>query len=176
MSLINDALKRAQEAQQKNTPPVAMSTPVRPTPVRPMKIRRNRRNWGWILPVLITLLILTAFFFIGLAMAKRTVKTIVATPEISPTQQVETVVAAPVPSAPAPPPEVIGPAAAINTEAPEPPRIQGIAYDPVHPWAIVSGKTVYVGDSVNGMRVAEIARNSITLVGNGQTNKLYVGQ
>jgi hypothetical protein len=177
MSLINDALKRAKEAQKKDAPFVAAPTTVRPTPMRPMKVRRQRRDWGWILPVAIALLILTAFFFIGLAMAKRTVKTIVATPEISTTQQVETVAAAPVPNAP--PPEVIVPAAAINTantEPPAPPRIQGIAYDPVHPWAIVSGKTVYVGDLVNGMRVMAISRHSITLAGNGQTNRFIVGQ
>jgi hypothetical protein len=181
MSLINDALKRAKEAQQKNTPPVAAPTPVQPTAMPSMKVRRNRRDWSWILPVLTTFLILAAFFVFGLAMARRAVKTIVTVPEVSTTQQVETVVAAPPPSAPAPPPpEAVAPATTINnmatTEVPEPPRIQGIAYDPVHPWAIVSGKTVFVGDFVNGMRVVAISRHSISLAGNGQTNRFIVGQ
>jgi hypothetical protein len=180
MSLINDALKRAKEAQQKSIPPVASPTPVPPTAMPPMKVWRKRRDWSWILPVLTTLLILAAFFVFGLAMARRAVKTIVTVPEVSTTQPVETVVAAPLPSAPAPPPpEAVVPATINNTattEAPEPPRIQGIAYDPVHPWAIVSGKTVFVGDSVNGMRVIAISRHSITLAGNGQTNRFIVGQ
>jgi hypothetical protein len=167
MSLINDALKRAKDAQRKNTPPSGVS------PMRPIETKREERDLSWILPVVIILLILVAVFFIALAMAKHTVKTIVAAPEISATQQVEAVVA-PAPNPPAPP-EVIGPAA-INTDAPKQTRIQGIVNDPVHPWAIVSGKTVYVGDNLDGMRVMAISRDSITLVGNGQTNTLVVGQ
>ena len=64
----------------------------------------------------------------------------------------------------------------INTDVSKPTMVQGIVYDPAHPWAIVNGKTVYVGDSVEGMRVTAISRNSITLVGNGRTNRLIVGQ
>jgi hypothetical protein len=167
MSLINDALKRAKDAQRKNTPPSGVS------PMRPIEVKREERDLSWILPVVIILLILTAIFFIGLAMARHTFKKIVAAPEISTTQQVEAV-AAPVPNPPAPP-AVIGPAA-ISTDVPAQTRVQGIFNDPVHPWAIVSGKTVYVGDFVNGLRVTAISRNSITLTGNGQTNTLIVGQ
>jgi hypothetical protein len=168
MSLINDALKRAKDAQRKNTPPSGVS------PMRPIEVKREERDLSWILPVVIILLILTAVFFIALAMAKHTFKKIVATPEISTTQQVETV-AAPAPNPPAPP-EVIGPAAIIKTDAPAQMQVQGIVNDPAHPWAIISGRTVYIGDDVNGMRVTAISRNSITLTGNGQTNRLIVGQ
>jgi hypothetical protein len=163
MSKINDALKRAKNAQQKNTPYSGV------TPMRPIEEKKEERDYSWILPVVVILLIVVAVFFIALSLAKHTANSIVAAPEIPSTQQVETVVA------PSPPPAVIGPAA-INTSTPVPTRIQGIAYDPVHPWAIISGKTVYVGDSVDGMRVLAIAKNSVTLAGDGQTNKLYVGQ
>jgi hypothetical protein len=170
MSLINDALKRAKESQRKNTPPSGVS-PMRP--MRPIEVKREKRDLSWILSVVIILLILTAVFFIALTLAKHTVKNIVAEPEISTTQQVEAV-AAPAPNPPAPP-AVIGPAA-ISTDVPVQTRVQGIFNDPAHPWAIVSGKTVYVGDFVDGMLVTAISRNSITLTGKGQTNTLIVGQ
>jgi hypothetical protein len=167
MSLINDALKRAKEAQRKNIPSGV-------SPMRPIEVKREKRDLSWILPVVIILLILTAIFFIGLAMAKHTFKNIVAAPEISTTQQVEAVIA-PAPNPPTPPP-VIGPAAIISTDVPTQTRVQGIFNDPVHPWAIVSGRTVYIGDDVNGMRVTAISRNSVTFTGKGQTNTLIVGQ
>jgi hypothetical protein len=159
MSQINDALKRAKNAQRQNPPSG-------PTPMRPVEPKDEERDYSWILPVVVILLIVVAVFFIALSLAKHTANSIIATPEIS-TQQVETVTA--------PPPPVIGPAA-ISNSTPAPAQIQGIAYDPVHPWAIISGKTVYVGDTVNGMKVLQIARNFVVLAGNGQTNKLYVGQ
>ena len=55
--------------------------------------------------------------------------------------------------------------------------LQGVVNDPAHPWAIVNGKTVYLGDKVNGMRVTLISRSSITLTGGqGQTTTIFVGQ
>jgi hypothetical protein len=163
MSKINDALKRAKNAQRQNLP-----SGVRP--MRPIEEKKEARDLSWILPVVVILLIVVAVFFIALSLAKRTANSIVTAPEAPSTQEVETVVAPP-----SLPPPVIGPAA-INTAPPAPAKIQGIAYDPVHPWAIISGKTVYVGDAVDGMTVLAIAKNSVTLAGNGQTNKLYVGQ
>jgi hypothetical protein len=165
MSKINDALQRAKNAQQKNSPPSGV------TPMRPIEEKRKKLDLSWVLPVVAILLVVVAVFFIAMSLAKRTANSIVAAPEVLSTQQVETVVE-PVPTLP---PPVIGPGA-INVSAPAPAKIQGIAYDPVHPWAIVSGKTVYVGDSVDGMIVLVIAKNSVTLAGGGQTNKLYVGQ
>jgi hypothetical protein len=182
MSLINDALKRAKEAQR---PPPQSGVP----PMRPVEIKRKEQDFSVALPVLIIFLIVTAFFFIGLAMAKKhTVihreEKIVAAPAIASTHEVVAAVApvanpplsgSPAMNPPASPAEGISPAA-IKVEAPKPIRIQGIAYDPVFSWAIVNGKTVYAGDFVDGMRVTAISRNSITLVGNGQTNTLGVGQ
>jgi hypothetical protein len=162
MSLINDALKRAKEAQHGKP---WSGTP----PVRPIEVREEERDYSWILPVIIVLLIVVAVFFLALSVAKRSVKTIITTPELSATQQVATV------APPLPPPGVIG-VAAINNDAPKPTRVQGIFYDSANPWAIISGKTVYVGDSVDGMRVTAITHNGITLTGNGQTNILRLGQ
>ena len=52
-----------------------------------------------------------------------------------------------------------------NSVATVPPRphLQGIVYDPVRPWAIVDGKTVYPGDSVGHFRVKEISKGILTL-------------
>jgi hypothetical protein len=187
MSLINDALKRAQEAQRKDSPAYIVS-PMKPNAPAPAPARmpmpgRKQRNSSWFMPVVIILLLVVAVFFMAMAMAKRTVKTIVAAPAIPATQPVETAAASapnpPAPvvtAAPEPPPEVIGPAA-IKTDVPKPVIIlQGVVNDPKHPWAIVNGKTVYLGDNVEGMRVTVISRSSITLSGNGQTNIVYVGQ
>jgi hypothetical protein len=64
MSLINDALKRAQVAQQKNSPPVA--PPLPPIEAKP------RGGTGWLLPLLAILFLAAACFFIGMAFAGRT--------------------------------------------------------------------------------------------------------
>ena len=163
MSLINDALKRAKEAQRKNIPSGA-------TPMLPIASRKKERDFNVFLPVLIILLLVAAVFFIGVALAIRKEKVIVVAPAISVTQMVETV------TGPAlnPPSAAIGPAA-INTNMPRQTRIQGIVYDPVHPWAIVNGKTVYVGDFVDDRRVTVISRSTITLAGDGQTNTFVLG-
>jgi hypothetical protein len=165
MSLINDALKRAKEAQRKNLPPA-------PAPAPPPLYRSRERNRppGRLIPAIIIFLIIVAFFFVALAFEHHAVKNIVNTPEPLSTQDVETAVA------PAPPPAVIGAAAISNLNSTPLARVQGIFYDPVHPSAIISGRTVFPGDAVDGMRVAAISRNAITLVGNGRTNTLVVGQ
>jgi hypothetical protein len=64
MSLINDALKRAQAAQQEGSPPVA--PPLPPVEAGP------RGGTGWFLPLLVILLLAAAGFFIGMAFTKRT--------------------------------------------------------------------------------------------------------
>jgi hypothetical protein len=157
MSLINDALKRARESQQKNPPHGAAPL----SPVEP-----KERNFNWILPVLVILLIVAACFFIGLSLARRTVANIADTPDVLATQQVEsasvTLLKAPTNTgAPAPP----------AADAP-PMKVQGIMYDPVRPWAIVDGNTVYVGDRMGDFRVKEISKNTITLAGPGGTNEI----
>jgi hypothetical protein len=203
MSLINDALKRAQESQRPSQSAATMA------PLRPVeRLVKPRRNWGWMLPLAVICLIAAAFLFIGLALANHSVKPLAVAPEIpQPTPETPSVatvrsvlaansaapkaapVPAPAPVAAAAEPNVaqlpvIGPAAIASgnpdvtpVKPPKPPLvIQGIVNDPVRPWAIISGRTLYVGDSVRGLRVTAITRNSVTLVGDGETNRLVVGQ
>jgi hypothetical protein len=157
MSLINDALKRARE-QQKNPPP---SVP----PLRPFEPRKSGDAPQWILPSVIIFLIVAACFLIGLALAKRTVTQIERAPEaVSTTQAVEAV------SAP-----VIREPSNAEPEIPAAPvlKVQGIVYDPVHPWAIINGKTVFVGDHLDSFRVKTINKNTVTLqAADGSETKL----
>jgi hypothetical protein len=162
MSLINDALKRARDLHRKDPPPGS-------PPLTPFEARKREDGPGWILPVVIIVLIVAALFFVAFALIQRGVKKIVNVPEISETQEVETAAASP-------PPPVIGPAAITNDVSPVSPHVQGIAYGSAHPWAIIDGRTVFIGDRVGGMRVKAISRSSVSLVGNGQTNTLVVGQ
>ncbi|MEJ2010399.1 MAG: hypothetical protein P8Z30_19970 [Acidobacteriota bacterium] len=55
---------------------------------------------------------------------------------------------------------------------PGPPKLQAIVFIPARPSAIVSGKTVVVGDRVNEFRVTAIRPDSITLVSESETNVL----
>jgi hypothetical protein len=156
MSLINDALKRARE-QQKNPPPGA-------PPLRPFEPRSSAGAPQWILPSVIIFLIVAACFLIGFAMANRTVTQIEHAPEAdAATQQVEAV----------PAPIVREPTNA-EPEIPAPVfRVQGIIYDPVRPWAIINGRTVFVGDRVENLLVKTITKNTVTLqAADGKETKL----
>ncbi|HEX7642669.1 MAG TPA: MSHA biogenesis protein MshK [Burkholderiaceae bacterium] len=56
------------------------------------------------------------------------------------------------------------PAAFVHGEAvPAGPVLQSILIAPTHRLAVISGKTVYVGDSVEGAKVASIAENEVVL-------------
>ena len=56
------------------------------------------------------------------------------------------------------------------------PKLQGISFNPARPCALVSGKTVYVGDTVGGFSVTQITMESVTLVSTLATNVLSLSQ
>ena len=65
--------------------------------------------------------------------------------------------------------------------APEPPkpaplRLQAILFNPKRPSAIISGKTVFIGDRVGVLRVASIDQECAVLTGPSQTNVLSLAQ
>jgi hypothetical protein len=193
MSLINDALKRAKESQRKDAPSGV-------APLRPVETDRPERDFHLVLPIVIVFLIVTALVLIGLSLAghahKISEEKLVVAPVIVPKPEavaaVPLVTNVPPPAAlPTNPPVIskpvvaavsaVPPVAATNpvvTSAPvlKPLRLQGIAYDAVHPSAIIGGKAVYVGSLVNGMRVTAILPDSVTLAGNGHTKTLVVGE
>lgn len=166
MSLINDALKRAKQTTQNSNP---VAAPAMERPLQPIEspLEDQRSNLAW--PVAIILfLLLCAGLFIAISSSDHATKQVAAAPAPAPAPVVQIAAVTPSP----PPPVVDTP----KITAPKPARIQGIVYDPVTPYAIISGKTVFVGDALDGQRVTAITRNAITLVGNGQTNHLHVGE
>jgi MSHA biogenesis protein MshK len=55
---------------------------------------------------------------------------------------------------------------------PAPLRLQAIVFNPKRPSALISGKTLFLGDKLGDARVVAIDRESATLVGGGRTNVL----
>jgi hypothetical protein len=174
MSLINDALKRAKQAQQKNPAPPRPASPLPPL-YRPLQSAPPRGGGAWFLPVVIVLLLAAGILCIGLALFKRPAEKSSVLPP--PTNTVETTASAPAPANA--PPETNAPAIAnVVAASPLPPplKVQGIFFDPTRPWAIISGKTVYVGDYIRELRVFAILQNDVLLIGDGKTNDLFLGE
>ncbi len=212
MSLINDALKRAHQAQQQKPP----SAP--PAQFRPVESAQRRSRLPVLVAVSAVVLLVGSGVLIGLAVQKRGA-TQTSAPVVQSTAQpaqpasatpaakpAPTVVQQKTGASPAPankaatrnsnvtqskPPEGGTPngqaqavskpvatgqiqQAAVQAAPPKTalPRLQGIFYRPDRPSAVLSGKVVLVGGSVDDFRVLAIQRNSVTIARNGQTNVL----
>jgi hypothetical protein len=188
MSLINDALKRAKQSQQKGSPE-APKVQFRPIETTTQPIKKNHTTI-WIAVVIIAGLI------IGFVFRQLTRENKNATPQEVKAR--ETVPANPIPQKTAPTAQA--PAAATTASAPNPvkhesptqdvaavpiireveprivPKLQAVVFDPKHPSAIIGGRSVFVGDRVNDLRVVAISQESVTLAGGGQTNVLALGE
>ena len=190
MSLINDALKRAKDAQPQNPPP-AGGPALKPAEAATEKSASNAKS---------LLYIMVACVVFGNALLFFAVQKKKEAPLAIPTQPAATVAPAVAVATPAPPTAKAEPApggAAIPTPVaapvevetnsvaaapvaavpPEPPKpaplkLQSIMFNPSRPSAVVSGKFLLVGDKVQGFRVTAIEQEMVTLVGNGQTNVL----
>lgn len=166
MSQINDALKRAKQAQRRHSPSsLSAALPLRPFD---SKIEEPGPNWIWPVAIILFFLLFAGLVF-AVSAGSHGVQPVAVEAAAVPTPK------APVVVVPAPKPLVAVVEIAALKPA-KPVRIQGIVYDPVNPWAIISGKTVHVGDEVDGMKVSAISRDAITLAGNGQTKQLHVGE
>jgi len=158
MSLINDALKRAQESQKKNSPSGA-------APLRP--IENAARGIGWILPAAVILFLAAAGIFIVLALHKN------KTPAVAIAPKPIAIVSAPAAVTPAPATN-IPPNSVANADLP---KLQGIMFDATRPVAILNGQSVYVGDHAGVFQVKEITQNSVTLeAADGSQKTLQLGQ
>ncbi|MGA9451918.1 MAG: hypothetical protein WBW41_11325 [Verrucomicrobiia bacterium] len=164
MSRINDALKRAQRAQKKQTPAPDVRVP-RLLPVEP----RPGTAIGWILPGVIGVLIVAACLFIGMALLTRTVTKANSEPALAVAEPVKpAVVPSSIPAPQATTTTTTSPASQALPPQPPPapppePRLQGIVYGAAQPWAIVDGQTVRVGDRLGEFRVKDISQSSVTL-------------
>lgn len=150
MSLINDALKQAQQA-----PPRIPQRPMAPLP--PDDDDSGSRKM-WIIPAVVILLVCAVVFVIGLATAHRSVKNTVDTVTAE-TVATQTVVEVPAQIVPPPPP------VAVVVDPDNGPKLQGVFYSAKSPTAIIDGKTVRVGDRFQNYRVKEITKYTVLLVG-----------
>jgi hypothetical protein len=98
------------------------------------------------------------------------------------TQPSAAAAAAPVVSAPSEiPPSASVSNIAITTESvsakqPAPLKLQAILLNPAHPSAMISGKTLFIGNKIGDLRLVAIQQESVILVGAGQTNVLNLPQ
>jgi hypothetical protein len=153
MSLINDALKQTKQSQPPNPPSHPPSLP--PAESAPPE------GGKWLVSVVFILLFAAAGTFVGLSLSKRTVPVAAATKTQSVAATLSKVTHSPAGSN----------TVAVVPAGPEP-KLQGILLATAHPCAIVSGKTVYVGDQINEFRVAAISENSVTLQSARETKVL----
>jgi hypothetical protein len=188
MSLINDALKRAKQAQQENPPP---TPPLQFRPVQPTQEGRPRSpqiilgaGLGLIVVVALGGLLLWAISQprqTGLQVEARTFTEAAAitpavpadpppaplsiesalTPLTTPEEAMTNSLPAVAGGAPSKVPEL---------------KLQGIFFNPRSPSAVVNGRTVYVGDKVSGFRVFAITPQAVTLATSTQTNVLSLSE
>jgi len=181
MSLINDALKRAKQAQQqgKTSPPSLQFRPVEPA-------QKPKRGYDWVIPAIVAVIGIFALIFMwprnkdgSNAPLETKARTLTAAKEPEPASQPvpekkSSVPPEPGPSAvPAPTDISIKPASPPEPPpAPQPPpiRLQAIVYSPTRPSAIINNRTVFIGDRVGDLRVTSITQETTTLIGAGQTN------
>lgn len=178
MSLVNDALKRAQRIQQKQRdlppPPLLRSAPPPPP------------NSGFWLRFLATALAVLGITFLVIfwrlspdghppeGQKPLPVSTTPPPPAQSQPVPVQPVIAEtkPSPIPPPPPPITNAPAAAPSKPTPPPLKLQAIFYTPRNPSAIINGKTVQIGDTFEGLRIVKINPDSVDLATPTQTNRL----
>jgi hypothetical protein len=166
MSLINDALKQVKQSQPQNPP--ANSPPL--PPVEPVA----QGNGNWLAPVMIILLVAAAGIFIGLSLSRHAPAIASVPLAAAATNQPVKAVATTLPLVANSPPGSKN-AVMVPPKPPEP-KLQGILFDAAHPCAIVSGRTVFVGDRVGEFRVAAISKDNLTLQSETETRVLSLSR
>jgi len=162
MSLIHDALKQTKQSQPQNPP-----SP--PPPLSPGDAAPPGAG-NWLVPVMIILLLAAAGIFIGVFLSKHAPSMASVPLAAAATNQPVPAVAITPPLATNSPPgsnDVV----MVPPKPPEP-KLQGILFAAARPCAIMSGKTVFVGDQINEFRVAAISKDSVTLQSETATNVL----
>jgi len=175
MSLINDALKRAKDAQQ-NSPPSAPAPQLPPAAVAPAE----KSGMGMTVPLIIAVCAIGGLFFVWQNRQKTAARESAVEPKpaapipvvsqpkppVQPAAISMPAPVAPVPKAPAPVPVASAP----------PLKLQAIFFAPGRSTAIINGKTVRVGNTFRGYRVTAITEASATLVSGTETNVMTLDQ
>ncbi len=182
MSLINDALKRANES----TPPPHPPTEA-PPPLRPVEYKTPATWPLLVLPLALFLVFGFAGWFLwhGWQTNRDETLTHVATPvaarehppATTPTAEPAEPVAVtttPAPVETAPPPAAPAAATAVEPAKAEFPnlKLQGIFFRASNPSAMINAKTFYVGDKIQGAKVLSITQDTVTMEFSGQTSEL----
>ena len=171
MSLINDALKRATQAQ-----PATKPTPEMDTTMKPASPPRTVGLPVYFMPVLLFIISGACFFLVKGWDARRPSRTTASPlpvqarelPSLPPGEGAELPIPknrqfalndAPTPGAGTP----VEPATSTAGTMTEGFRLQGIFYRPNNPSAVVNSRTVIVGDRIGNAQVKAIDQRSVTL-------------
>ena len=193
MSLVNDALKRAREAQQETPPP-----PIREAPYQDHEHCAVQATPWYMSRTTLTVVVIIALILVWQSLrqsngvrsdaipavvAARETPEPVSPPEAAPTepvaatepadtamtpvseQEVEPTVAVPAPAV-----------AAVTPPAAPSFRLQAVIWNPKRPSAIINGKTVFIGDRIQQQKVVAISQDSATLSGTGEKLVLSIRQ
>ncbi|MFO1475729.1 MAG: hypothetical protein U1F98_03640 [Verrucomicrobiota bacterium] len=177
MNAVKDSVKQA-----------AAEAPKAPAPVLSVQFENGVPPVGEPAPGRLTLpavvfgAILLAFLVMGVVFLRQVrerneLKVAARTPDTVPAASAPAPVSLPAPenrTQPAVPAPAVDPAAQVIAAppAPDPLKLQAIFFSPNKPSAMIGGKTVFVGDRVQGFRVSEIGKDRAVLVNAGQTNVL----
>jgi hypothetical protein len=183
MSLINDALKRAQEAQSQTQAAPQPGPAMRPA-------EPTSYAWhgvGLMVPAALALVAVLILFLVWELSRKGSEKpqevraaagtnpqTEVAQPAPVSPPVTETAPRPPAPGTPAVVAEGATNAPVISIEPTPAPKLQAVIFNPRNPSAVINGHTVFRGDRFGAFRVTKITVDSATLVGEGQTNVLML--
>lgn len=202
MSLINDALKKRQEAEQA-APPPKKNLDFRPPEPSPEAETDGTQRFLWTLVLTVAALNLVLWLIYNdkekepevQARARSTTPSAAVSEPVSPADApeaesepvAEAAPAARVITNPAPAHLVEEGSSSNWTKTPAgfvvhqeeakptvevPLRLQSVIFHPTRPSAVVNGQMVFVGDSVNGNRVKTIRRNQVILVKGTQIRTL----
>jgi hypothetical protein len=191
MSLINDALKRASQADRNRPLPAATRAAMEPA------AGGGGWSWTWALAGgVVVALALAGWFFrqwwdAGRQAVPVKVEAVAAlapgpapvareavappSPAIAPAP-VTAIAAAPTipPRAPALDPAPAPPASAVEAPWPAELKLMGIFFSKTNPRALISGKTVAPGDDIAGIRVTKIENDRVTLEWNGRVKEMIL--
>jgi hypothetical protein len=194
MSRINEALKRAQQAQQEN-PPATPPLEFRPVDPDQQSDRHPALLYVGLACVTVAIFGLSGLLVYFVSQSKSHTLQVAARVVDPPLASLAAGVTNPPPEpAPSQPP---GETTSVETtpgyiERPDEPntngmpvvaaiveaikpataKLQGIFFNPQNPSAVINGRSVYLGDRVNGFRVMGISPVAVTLVSATGTNVL----
>jgi hypothetical protein len=191
MSKLNDALKRASQTDRERQRPVAARANIEPAADPRGKSLAKAMVAGSVLALGLALWFFWQLFSASYPHAVANVEPApIAAPKPAPTPVVRAevptppvviptpapvVAPAPTPvAAPAPAPVVAAPAKPVEPAWPANLKLTGIFFRKTNPLALLNGKTVGVGDEIDGIRVAKIESDRVTLEWNGKIKEMLV--